>query len=466
LRLSLSLRSGMGHSDAARALQLAAEIGQPGGAVIYFAVDHDYVDPGHIATIRSYFSAIHHDFAGQFRVGVYGSGLVGRTVQDAGYASHIWLAAASGWSGTKDLLKTEKWALLQKWPPVAAPVSHDGNVVSAAWPDFGQFVPGQDSVLANVGATPALMEVIASGGLNLRRGPGESFPVERSLPYGSLVHGLHTEDKWVLVDTNGDGSADGYMYGGFLAAVSGGFPAPAAISAASLSPYDIAKAELALGVAEFPGSANNPRIVMYHQSTNMNAGTADSVPWCSAFVNYAVEAAGMIGTNSQWALSWADWGVAATSPKEGDIVVFERIGAGGHVGFLCRDLGDQIEVRASQAFSSLFEGVVQRLHGQFHVLAVDQHRDLDLAGGDDLDVDPLGRQRPQTSWRQRRHGCACRCPRPRPWPHRCRRSARHSGSRHGRCASSIAFFARDLVDRQEKVMSVTAPLGARHSPFR
>ena len=111
-----------------------------------------------------------------------------------------------------------------------------------------------------------------------------------------------------------------------------------------MSPYDIAKAELALGVAEFPGSANNPRIVMYHQSTNMNAGTADSVPWCSAFVNYAVEAAGMIGTNSQWALSWADWGVAATSPKEGDIVVFERIGAGGHVGFLCRDLGDQIEV--------------------------------------------------------------------------------------------------------------------------
>jgi hypothetical protein len=36
---------------------------------------------------------------------------------------------------------------------------------------------------------------------------------------------------------------------------------------------------------------------------------------------------------------------------------------------------------------------VQRLHRQFHVFAVDQHRDLDLAGGDDLDVDPLVRQR-------------------------------------------------------------------------
>ncbi len=339
------LDAASGHADAARALQLAADIGQPEGSVIYFAVDHDYSDPGHIATILDYFAAIHHDFAGRFRVGVYGSGLIGGKVQDAGHASHIWLAAATGWSGTRDLLKTDRWALLQKWPPVAAPVPHDGNIVSGAWPDFGQFVPGQGGVLADVHATPVLMEVIASGGLNLRRGPGESFPVERTLPLGSLVHGLRATDKWVLVDADGDGSADGHMHGGFLAAVSGGFPAPAVtVAAESLSPYDVARAELALEVVEFPGAANNPRIVMYHQSTNMNAGTADSVAWCSSFVNYAVEAAGMIGTNSQWALTWADWGAVATSPKEGDIVVFERVGEGGHVGFLCRDLGEQVEI--------------------------------------------------------------------------------------------------------------------------
>jgi len=36
------------------------------------------------------------------------------------------------------------------------------------------------------------------------------------------------------------------------------------------------------------------------------------------------------------------------------------------------------------------EGVVQGLNGKLHVLAVDQHRDLDLGGGDDLDVHVLG----------------------------------------------------------------------------
>ena len=44
--------------------------------------------------------------------------------------------------------------------------------------------------------------------------------------------------------------------------------------------------------------------------------------------------------------------------------------------------------------SGLFqlERVVQRLDGKFHVLAVDQDRDLDLGRGDDLDVDVLGRK--------------------------------------------------------------------------
>ncbi|SPA14560.1 conserved hypothetical protein [Cupriavidus taiwanensis] len=36
---------------------------------------------------------------------------------------------------------------------------------------------------------------------------------------------------------------------------------------------------------------------------------------------------------------------------------------------------------------------MQRAHGQFHVLLVDQHRDLDFRGGDHLDVDALFRQR-------------------------------------------------------------------------
>jgi uncharacterized protein (TIGR02594 family) len=160
---------------------------------------------------------------------------------------------------------------------------------------------------------------------------------------------MGTLRDWVKVDTRGDGVADGYMHGSFLNAISGGFPAHS-ISALTTSerfqsPYLVAQAEMTLGVAEAPGSANNPRIVMYHNSTTGAAGTADSVAWCSSFVNFCVETAGMKGTDSQWALSWATWGVDASSnPREGDIVVFERVGEGGHVGFLRADLGSHVTV--------------------------------------------------------------------------------------------------------------------------
>ena len=44
--------------------------------------------------------------------------------------------------------------------------------------------------------------------------------------------------------------------------------------------------------------------------------------------------------------------------------------------------------RSSAEFLQL-ERILQRLHRQFHVFPIDRHRDLDLRGGDDLDVDAL-----------------------------------------------------------------------------
>ncbi len=248
-------------------------------------------------------------------------------VRDAGLADLIWLASATGWSGTRQLLTTDAWALFQKWPPIATPLPHDGNTVSQAWTDYGQFVSGGTAVLTQVAGSPALpntilMEVVARGGLNLRRGPGENYAVEQTLPLGTVVHALNRHGDWVQVDLEGDGLADGHVHGNYLASVSGGFPilpsTPqmqtvseplAAIPLGGrVSPYDIARAELALDVREFPNSANNPRIVMYHRTTNASSGTSDIVPWCSSFVNYCVEQAGWIGTNSQRALTWEDWG--------------------------------------------------------------------------------------------------------------------------------------------------------------
>jgi hypothetical protein len=63
-------------------------------------------------------------------------------------------------------------------------------------------------------------EVIARSGLNLRKGPGEGFGIALVLPAGTVVivrqyHGPARD--WALVDINGDGLLDGYLFADYLA---------------------------------------------------------------------------------------------------------------------------------------------------------------------------------------------------------------------------------------------------------
>lgn len=103
------------------------------------------------------------------------------------------------------------------------------------------------------------------------------------------------------------------------------------------------------GVAEADGVRNNPRILEYHATTSLKKSMAsqDSTAWCSSFVNWCIEKAGLNGTDSAWALDWKDWGKSLVEPKVGCIVVFTRKGlttSGGHVGFYLGDNTKQIEV--------------------------------------------------------------------------------------------------------------------------
>ncbi|WP_374564145.1 TIGR02594 family protein [Ideonella sp.] len=108
-------------------------------------------------------------------------------------------------------------------------------------------------------------------------------------------------------------------------------PAAAAPPAAHARMLEIARAEL--GVAEVPGAGNNPRIEAFHASTS-GGKEPDSVPWCSSFVNFCVEQAGLKGTDSKAARSWMTWGRDADDFFPGCIVVLERGAAPqGHVGF-------------------------------------------------------------------------------------------------------------------------------------
>ncbi|PUA28431.1 MAG: hypothetical protein B0W54_18455 [Cellvibrio sp. 79] len=103
------------------------------------------------------------------------------------------------------------------------------------------------------------------------------------------------------------------------------------------------------GVTEVGGSEHNPRILEYHASTRLNKIKAakDETAWCSSFVNWCIEKAGLEGTNSAWALDWDNWGIKLQKPTLGCVVVFSRTGvtnSGGHVGFYIDEGPSTIEV--------------------------------------------------------------------------------------------------------------------------
>ncbi|GHT17571.1 hypothetical protein FACS189429_1920 [Bacteroidia bacterium] len=91
----------------------------------------------------------------------------------------------------------------------------------------------------------------------------------------------------------------------------------------------IAKGEL--GVSEWdPG--DNPAIVSYHATTG--GFKNDETHWCSSFANWTFEQAGIEGTGSAKALSWATWGQTLSKPAYGSLAIIDYGGGKGHVGFV------------------------------------------------------------------------------------------------------------------------------------
>jgi hypothetical protein len=83
--------------------------------------------------------------------------------------------------------------------------------------------PASPDARASVLATPTGMQphvVIARDGLRLRSGPSDTAAIVRTLPLGTRVNVLSREGQWALVDLEGDGRADGFMFLAFLKPVS------------------------------------------------------------------------------------------------------------------------------------------------------------------------------------------------------------------------------------------------------
>lgn len=92
-------------SDANGAYQAAVNAGQPAGTAIYFAVDYNPDESSINEYIIPYFQAIKNKLenkAIKYKIGVYGSGLVCRTIkQKLGLAEYSWLAMSTGYWGSE-----------------------------------------------------------------------------------------------------------------------------------------------------------------------------------------------------------------------------------------------------------------------------------------------------------------------------------------------------------------------------
>ncbi len=131
-----------GTADAKRSLVLAAENSQPPGSAIYFGVDGGWKTADQLANIEAYFRAVDAGVAGSgYRVGVYGSGLVCRTLLGKGFAELCWLSNAKTWPEYEPYRKSLKWKLLQQLESRCGGRGVDSNLTNGTDTDFGQFGP-------------------------------------------------------------------------------------------------------------------------------------------------------------------------------------------------------------------------------------------------------------------------------------------------------------------------------------
>lgn len=104
-----------GTDDAVKAMNAAFKLGLPKGTVIYFAVDFDATHAQINGNILSYFKKISERMSsGYYRVGVYGSRGVCRTVSEKGYADFSFVSSlSSGHYGNSGYKMPENWSFNQ-----------------------------------------------------------------------------------------------------------------------------------------------------------------------------------------------------------------------------------------------------------------------------------------------------------------------------------------------------------------
>ena len=109
--------STIGKREANDALDYAKSvIKQPAGSAIYFSADFDASQAILDGAIRPHFEAIKAAFAAAgnpYRIGVYSSGLVCKSLLDDRLVQLTWLSQSSGFTGTAAFKRSRRWNILQ-----------------------------------------------------------------------------------------------------------------------------------------------------------------------------------------------------------------------------------------------------------------------------------------------------------------------------------------------------------------
>jgi uncharacterized protein (TIGR02594 family) len=180
-------------------------------------------------------------------------------------------------------------------------------------------------------STPREFFRVKSKQLPLRESPAVHSKIWDYVPRGEILEktGENEQGTWVKTTYKG---RKGWLYKRCLE---------------KAEPPWMGIAHRELGVKEFPGADNNPRVVEYlNTTTNLSAAvrSKDETPWCSAFVNWVMHQAGIEGTKNALARSWQGWGEHIDKPYRGCIVVFQREKKFGHVGFYLEETETHIKV--------------------------------------------------------------------------------------------------------------------------
>lgn len=206
-------------------------IRQPDNSAIYFSADYDASTGAVNTKIIPFFRGLHAAFGesdggAAYKVGIYGSGRTCRMLLDKGLVDYCWITQSTGFAEYQKFLASGLWHLRQLMPTSVCTIPGDPNEVNLAHADFGAFSLDADAFgpaapLPRLGAATLpsqreTMEVIASGGLRIRTGPGIEFDVRGSLAPLAKVTILSRSGDWAMIDVSGDGLADGFVHSAFL----------------------------------------------------------------------------------------------------------------------------------------------------------------------------------------------------------------------------------------------------------